>query len=99
MLVDFWTYSCINCLRTLPHLRAWYAAYHKDGLEIVGVHTPEFAFEHVLGNVRQATHDLARHLAGRARQLYSTWTAYSNQYWPADYLIDKTGQRARLPLR
>src|SRR5439155_26768782 len=55
VLVDFWTYSCINCIRTLPHLRAWYAAYHRHGLEIVGVHTPEFALQHVLGNVRLAT--------------------------------------------
>jgi cytochrome c biogenesis protein CcdA/thiol-disulfide isomerase/thioredoxin len=91
VLVDFWTYSCINCIRTLPHLRAWYAAYHKDGLEIVGVHTPEFAFEHVLGNVRQATHDLHVTWPVALDNSYSTWTAYSNQYWPAEYLIDKTG--------
>src|SRR5262249_16552969 len=58
VLVDFWTYSCINCLRTLPHLRALYAEYHRAGLEIVGVHTPEFAFEHVLSNVRRATRSL-----------------------------------------
>ncbi len=90
-LVDFWTYSCINCIRTLPHLRAWYATYHKDGLEIVGVHTPEFAFEHVLGNVRQATHDLHVTWPVALDNSYSTWTAYSNQYWPAEYLIDKTG--------
>jgi cytochrome c biogenesis protein CcdA/thiol-disulfide isomerase/thioredoxin len=92
VLVDFWTYSCINCLRTLPHLRAWYAAYHKDGLEIVGVHTPEFAFEHVLGNVRQATQDLGVTWPVALDNNYGTWTAYSNQYWPAEYLIDKTGQ-------
>ena len=92
VLVDFWTYSCINCLRTLPHLRAWYAAYHKDGLEIVGVHTPEFAFEHVLGNVRQATHDLHVTWPVALDNSYGTWTAYSNQYWPAEYLIDKAGQ-------
>ena len=73
MLVDFWTYSCINCLRTLPHLRAWYAAYHKDGLEIVGVHTPEFAFEHVLGNVRQATHDLGVTWPVALDNSYGTW--------------------------
>src|SRR5262249_9459935 len=54
VLIDFWTYSCINCLRTLPHLRAWYSAYHRDGFDIVGVHTPEFAFEHVLSNVEGA---------------------------------------------
>jgi len=91
VLVDFWTYSCINCLRTLPHLRAWYAAYHNDGLEIVGVHTPEFAFEHVLGNVRQATHDLHVTWPVALDNGYRTWTAYSNQYWPAEYLIDKAG--------
>ena len=92
VLVDFWTYSCINCIRTLPHLRAWYAAYHKDGLEIVGVHTPEFAFEHVLGNVRQATHDLHVTWPVALDNGYKTWTAYSNQYWPAEYLIDKSGR-------
>jgi cytochrome c biogenesis protein CcdA/thiol-disulfide isomerase/thioredoxin len=92
VLVDFWTYSCINCLRTLPHLRAWYAAYHKDGLEIIGVHTPEFAFEHVLSNVRQATHDLHVTWPVALDNAYGTWTAYSNQYWPAEYLIDKAGR-------
>jgi cytochrome c biogenesis protein CcdA/thiol-disulfide isomerase/thioredoxin len=92
VLVDFWTYSCINCIRTLPHLRAWYAAYHKDGLEIVGVHTPEFAFEHVLGNVRNATHDLHVTWPVALDNAYNTWTAYSNQYWPADYLVDKSGR-------
>ena len=91
VLVDFWTYSCINCIRTLPHLRAWYAAYHKDGLDIIGVHTPEFAFEHVLGNVRQAARDLHVTWPVALDNSYSTWTAYSNQYWPAEYLIDKTG--------
>ncbi len=92
VLVDFWTYSCINCIRTLPHLRAWYAAYHKDGLEIVGVHTPEFAFEHVLSNVRGATHRLGVTWPVALDNDYKTWTAYSNEYWPAEYLIDKTGR-------
>jgi cytochrome c biogenesis protein CcdA/thiol-disulfide isomerase/thioredoxin len=92
VLVDFWTYSCINCIRTLPHLRAWYAAYHKDGLVIVGVHTPEFAFEHVLGNVRQATHSLDVTWPVALDNGYATWSAYSNQYWPAEYLIDKSGR-------
>ena len=91
VLVDFWTYSCINCIRTLPHLRAWYAAYHRDGLEIVGVHTPEFAFEHVLGNVRQATHDLHVTWPVALDNEYGTWNAYSNEYWPAEYLIDRSG--------
>jgi cytochrome c biogenesis protein CcdA/thiol-disulfide isomerase/thioredoxin len=92
VLVDFWTYSCINCIRTLPHLRAWYAAYRKDGLVIVGVHTPEFAFEHVLGNVRNAVHDLHVTWPVALDDSYATWTAYGNQYWPADYLIDKSGR-------
>jgi cytochrome c biogenesis protein CcdA/thiol-disulfide isomerase/thioredoxin len=92
VLVDFWTYSCINCLRTIPHLRAWYAAYHKDGLEIVGVHTPEFAFEHELSNVETAVHRLGVTWPVALDNDYATWTDYSNQYWPADYLIDKSGE-------
>jgi len=92
VLVDFWTYSCINCIRTLPHLRAWYAAYHRDGLEVVGVHTPEFAFEHVLGNVRQATRDLHVTWPVALDNRYGTWNAYSNEYWPAEYLIDRSGR-------
>ncbi len=95
VLVDFWTYSCINCIRTLPHLRAWYAAYHKDGLEIVGVHTPEFAFEHVLSNVRQATHDLHVTWPVALDNDYKTWNAYSNEYWPAEYFIDRLGHVRR----
>jgi cytochrome c biogenesis protein CcdA/thiol-disulfide isomerase/thioredoxin len=92
VLVDFWTYSCINCLRTIPHLRAWYAAYHKAGLEIIGVHTPEFAFEHELSNVESAVHRLGVRWPVALDNDYSTWTDYQNQYWPADYLIDKSGE-------
>ena len=92
VLVDFWTYSCINCIRTLPHLRAWYAAYHRAGLEIVGVHTPEFAFEHVRGNVSQATEDLHVTWPVALDNRYKTWDAYSNQYWPAEYLVDRLGR-------
>jgi cytochrome c biogenesis protein CcdA/thiol-disulfide isomerase/thioredoxin len=92
VLVDFWTYSCINCLRTLPHLRAWYAAYHEDGLEIVGVHTPEFAFEHVLANVEGAVRRLHVTWPVALDNDDATWNAYSNQYWPADYLIDRSGE-------
>ncbi|HLX19850.1 MAG TPA: cytochrome c biogenesis protein DipZ [Gaiellaceae bacterium] len=91
VLVDFWTYSCINCLRTLPHLQAWYAAYHKDGLQIVGVHTPEFPFEHVLGNVQSAVKRLHVTWPVALDNDYATWNAYSNEYWPADYLVDKNG--------
>ena len=95
VLVDFWTYSCINCIRTLPHLRAWYAAYHRAGLEIVGVHTPEFAFEHVRGNVAQATRDLHVTWPVALDNGYKTWDAYSNEYWPAEYLVDRTGRVRR----
>ena len=91
VLVDFWTYSCINCLRTLPHLKAWDAAYRKAGLVIVGVHTPEFAFEHVLSNVRDAVRRFGVHYPVGIDNGYRTWDAYSNEYWPAEYLIDRSG--------
>jgi cytochrome c biogenesis protein CcdA/thiol-disulfide isomerase/thioredoxin len=91
VLVDFWTYSCINCLRTLPHLKAWYAAYHRDGFQIVGVHTPEFAFEHVASNVRAAIKRLGIEYPVFQDNKYLTWSAYGNQYWPAEYLIDRSG--------
>ena len=92
VLVDFWTYSCINCLRTLPHLKAWDAAYRKAGLEIVGVHTPEFAFEHVVSNVRQATRDLGVRYPVAIDDDYKTWDAYQNGAWPTEYLIDRRGR-------
>jgi cytochrome c biogenesis protein CcdA/thiol-disulfide isomerase/thioredoxin len=91
VLVDFWTYSCVNCLRTLPHLEAWDRAYRKDGFVIVGVHTPEFAFEHSLSNVREATHRLGVRYPVALDNDYATWNAYSNQYWPAEYLLDRRG--------
>lgn len=91
VLVDFWTYSCINCLRTLPHLKAWYQTYGKKGLVIVGVHTPEFAFEHIPSNVRRATKRLGIGYPVALDGNYGTWTAYGNQYWPAEYLLDKQG--------
>jgi cytochrome c biogenesis protein CcdA/thiol-disulfide isomerase/thioredoxin len=92
VLVDFWTYSCVNCLRTLPHLEAWDAAYRKSGLVIVGVHTPEFAFEHDEGNVRSAVKRLGVRYPVAIDNDYKTWNAYLNQYWPADYLVDRTGR-------
>jgi cytochrome c biogenesis protein CcdA/thiol-disulfide isomerase/thioredoxin len=92
VLVDFWTYSCINCLRTLPHLESWYATYRGRGLEIVGVHTPEFAFEHVESNVRAATKRLGVAYPVALDNDYGTWKAYGNQYWPAEYLIDRLGR-------
>ena len=91
MLVDFWTYSCINCLRTLPHLEAWDKRYRKAGLVIVGVHTPEFAFEHVPSNVREATRKLGVRYPVAIDDGYHTWDAYQNDSWPAEYLIDKRG--------
>ena len=92
VLVDFWTYSCINCLRTLPHLEAWDMRYRKAGLVIVGVHTPEFAFEHVVSNVRQATRRLGVRYPVAIDNEYKTWDAYGNNVWPAEYLIDRSGR-------
>jgi cytochrome c biogenesis protein CcdA/thiol-disulfide isomerase/thioredoxin len=92
VLVDFWTYSCINCLRTLPHLKAWDATYRKQGLVILGVHTPEFAFEHVAPNVRAAVKRLGINYPVVQDNRFKTWDNYANQYWPAEYLIDKTGR-------
>jgi cytochrome c biogenesis protein CcdA/thiol-disulfide isomerase/thioredoxin len=92
VLVDFWTYSCINCLRTLPHLKAWDRAYRKDGLAIVGVHSPEFAFERVPDNVRSAVRRLGIRYPVALDNDFATWRAYSNAYWPSKYLMDKTGR-------
>jgi cytochrome c biogenesis protein CcdA/thiol-disulfide isomerase/thioredoxin len=92
VLVDFWTYSCINCLRTLPHVKAWYRTYEKDGLVVLGVHTPEFAFEHVPSNVRGAVHRLGVTYPVALDNDYKTWNAFHNQYWPAKYLIDRRGR-------
>jgi cytochrome c biogenesis protein CcdA/thiol-disulfide isomerase/thioredoxin len=91
VLVDFWTYSCVNCLRTLPFLRAWDKAYRADGLQIVGVHTPEFAFEHEVDNVRAAAKRLGVRYAVAVDNDFGTWNAYGNQFWPAKYLVDRDG--------
>jgi cytochrome c biogenesis protein CcdA/thiol-disulfide isomerase/thioredoxin len=92
VLVDFWTYTCINCIRTLPYLRAWDERYRNRGLTIVGVHTPEFPFERDPGNVADAIgqNDLRYPVA--QDNDYATWNAYANQYWPAKYLIDARGR-------
>jgi cytochrome c biogenesis protein CcdA/thiol-disulfide isomerase/thioredoxin len=92
VLIDFWTYSCINCLRTLPHLKAWDQAYRDDGLTIIGVHSPEFAFERVPGNVRTAVRKLGIRYPVALDNDFETWRAYANEYWPAKYLIDRTGR-------
>ncbi len=92
VLVDFWTYTCINCLRTLPFLKGLYATYHRYGLEIVGVETPEFTFERNASNVRQAIQSDGIRYPVVQDNNYGTWNAYQNQYWPAEYLIDAHGQ-------
>jgi cytochrome c biogenesis protein CcdA/thiol-disulfide isomerase/thioredoxin len=91
VLIDFWTYTCINCIRTLPYLKAWDAAYRKDGLTIVGVETPEFAFEHEASNVKNAIEQFGLHYPVVQDNEMGTWNAYGNEYWPADYLIDAKG--------
>ncbi|HLN16395.1 MAG TPA: cytochrome c biogenesis protein CcdA [Acidimicrobiales bacterium] len=91
VLVDFWTYSCINCQRTLPHVEAWYRDYRHDGFVVVGVHTPEFPFEHVVSNVAYAVHQYGVQYPVAIDNDYDTWSAYGNNYWPAEYLIDQNG--------
>jgi cytochrome c biogenesis protein CcdA/thiol-disulfide isomerase/thioredoxin len=92
VLIDFWTYSCINCLRTLPYLRAWYAKYKDSGLVVIGVHTPEFPFEKDEANVRKAVRDLGILYPVVMDNNYSIWQSFNNQYWPAHYFIDATGR-------
>ena len=91
VLVDFWTYTCINCQRTLPFIKSWYDKYKDQGFVVIGVHTPEFAFEKDLGNVQQATRDFGLTYPIVQDNDYATWSAYNNHYWPAKYLIDKEG--------
>lgn len=91
VLVDFWTYTCINCQRTLPYLKDWYEKYKDDGLVIVGVHTPEFEFEKNAENVGEAIKDFELKYPIVQDNNYATWNAYSNRYWPAKYLVDKDG--------
>jgi cytochrome c biogenesis protein CcdA/thiol-disulfide isomerase/thioredoxin len=91
VLVDFWTYSCINCLRTLPYIKAWYDKYKDSGLVVIGVHTPEFPFEKDESNVRKAVHDLGIAYPVAMDNNYAIWRNFSNEYWPAHYFIDATG--------
>jgi len=91
VLVDFWTYSCINCVRTIPHIQSWYEAYRDEGLVVIGVHTPEFAFERDEENLREAMADLGVTWPVVQDNEYSQWQAYRNRYWPAKYFIDATG--------
>jgi cytochrome c biogenesis protein CcdA/thiol-disulfide isomerase/thioredoxin len=92
VLVDFWTYSCINCLRALPYVKAWADQYRAQGLVVIGVHAPEFAFEKDLGNVRKAVADLKIDYAVAVDNDYVLWRAFGNQYWPAHYFIDAQGR-------
>ncbi len=92
VLIDFWTFGCVNCVNTLPHVKEWYARYKDQGLVVVGVHTPEFAFEREPTNVQNAVlrHGISYPVAQDNR--YATWTAWRNQYWPAVYLVDRDGR-------
>jgi cytochrome c biogenesis protein CcdA/thiol-disulfide isomerase/thioredoxin len=95
VLVDFWTYSCINCLRTLPYIKAWAEKYRDRGLVVIGVHAPEFAFEKDIGNVRRAVADLGVAYPVAIDNDYAIWRAFKNQYWPAHYFIDAQGKVRR----
>ncbi|ROM33890.1 cytochrome C biogenesis protein [Pseudomonas poae] len=92
VLVDFWTYSCINCLRTLPYVKAWAEKYHDQGLVVIGVHAPEFAFERDVNNVTKAMRDLGITYPVAIDNNYTIWRAFNNQYWPAHYFVDAKGQ-------
>jgi cytochrome c biogenesis protein CcdA/thiol-disulfide isomerase/thioredoxin len=92
VLVDFWTYSCINCLRALPYVKTWYARYRDQGLVVIGVHAPEFAFEKNEANVTRAVHDLGITYPVALDNDYAIWSAFNNQYWPAHYFIDAQGR-------
>lgn len=91
VLVDFWTYSCINCVRTMPYLKAWYEKYRDQGLVIVGVHSPEFAFERSATNLKRAMGELGVTWPVVQDNAFGIWTAFQNQYWPAHYLYDREG--------
>ncbi len=91
VLVDFWTYSCINCIRTLPYVTGWYEKYKDDGFVVIGIHTPEFEFEKKQSNVEAAVQQYGIHYPVALDNDYATWTAYENRYWPAHYLIDAEG--------
>lgn len=92
VLIDFWTYSCINCLRTLPHVNRWAETYAPQGLTVIGVHTPEFPYERSTSNVEKALRRYGvKHPVAQDNR-YATWKAYDNKYWPAVYLIDAQGR-------
>lgn len=92
VLIDFWTYGCINCQRSTPYVVEWDKKYRDSGLVVIGVHTPEFRFESKLENVQQAVADYGIEYPVALDNGYKTWRAFNNRYWPAKYLIDKDGQ-------
>ena len=92
VLIDFWTYTCINCIHTLPYVKGWYDKYKDQGLQVIGVHTPEYPFERDTGNVKAAISRFGIRYPVAQDNDYATWNAWGNQYWPAIYLIDKKGQ-------
>jgi thiol-disulfide isomerase/thioredoxin len=92
VLVDFWTYDCINCQHTLPYVKDWAKKYEKDGLVVIGVHTPEYGYERILDNVRDQVKKLGITYPVAIDNNYAIWRAFDNQYWPAHYLIDAKGQ-------
>jgi cytochrome c biogenesis protein CcdA/thiol-disulfide isomerase/thioredoxin len=92
VLIDFWTYSCINCLRSLPYVKAWADKYKDQGLVVIGVHAPEFAFERNIDNVKKATHDLGIDYPVAIDNNYAIWRSLNNQYWPAHYFVDAQGR-------
>jgi thiol-disulfide isomerase/thioredoxin len=92
VLVDFWTYTCINCIHVLPHVKSWNQKYKDQGLVVVGVHTPEYSFERDTDNVQKAIKRFGITYPVAQDNRYKTWSAYDNQYWPAFYLVDKKGR-------
>ena len=92
VLVDFWTFACVNCLNTMPHVKSWHAKFRDQGLVVVGIHTPEFAFERESSNVQAAIKRLGIEFAVAQDNRYRTWTNWRNQYWPAFYLVDHEGR-------
>ena len=92
VLVDFWTYSCINCIHTMPYVKQWYERYRDQGLVVVGVHTPEYGYERLPGNVRDAVKRFGITYPVALDNRYRTWAAFGNHYWPAVYLIDRSGR-------
>lgn len=92
VLVDFWTYDCINCQHTLPYVKDWAKKYEKDGLVVIGVHTPEYGYERIIDNVKDQVKKLGITYPVAIDNNYAIWRNFDNQYWPAHYLIDAKGQ-------